>query len=296
MGNKESNNNQDVPLDQFLASQQFRSNLQNVYNTQDSNIPAYPGAYLNDEHNKTYGKKDVPMTTKTAMAIKNDFTIDKHSVSLLPSKDPGMFYLAFKFSSATDVEISIFYRGKDIIDDNQNTQYIHVDTTRYPPIKSYIFGIVKDQEFPAYASMIDSRAYTKEDLSKVSDGTYPLIIKMETKTDRIDLPKKRLYTYFSFKKIGEKFEGKFLKQKLEVNNASYILDDIFGIANSGLNADAKQENDCPICLTNKIDTIVLPCKHMCLCSDCAKDLSDRNNSKCPMCRTTIENYLNLKKN
>jgi len=50
MGNKESNsNNEGVPLDQFLASQQFRSNMQNVY-SQNANIPAYPGAYLDNEH------------------------------------------------------------------------------------------------------------------------------------------------------------------------------------------------------------------------------------------------------
>jgi len=296
MGNKESNsNNEGVPLDQFLASQQFRSNMQNVY-SQNANIPAYPGAYLDNEHAEAYGKKDVPMTTKTAIAIKNDFTIDKNSVSLLPGKDNGIFYLSFKFSAITDVEISIFYCGKDIIDDNQNTQYIYVDTNKYPPIKSYIFGIVKDQEFPAYASVIDTRAYTKDDLSKVSNGNYPLIIKMETKTDRVDLPKKRLYTYFSFRLTGGKYEARFLKQKLEVNNVSYILDDIFGIAGSNLTSkDNEEGNDCPICLTNKIDTIVLPCKHMCLCLDCAKDLRDRNSSKCPMCRTTVENYLILKK-
>jgi len=194
------------------------------------------------------------------------------------------------------VEISIFYHGKDIIDDQQNTQYIHVDTKKYPPVKSFIFGPSKDEVFPALASVLDSKMYKKDSLLKVVDGFYPLIIKMETKSDRVDLPRKILYTYFSFKYHNKKYEGKFLKQKLEVNNVSYILDDIYGIADSDVSGKASQEGkECTICMTNKVDTIVLPCKHMCLCVGCAKDLQDRKDSKCPMCRTTVENYLILKR-
>ncbi len=33
-----------------------------------------------------------------------------------------------------------------------------------------------------------------------------------------------------------------------------------------------------------MNTVVLPCKHICLCVDCAKNLRDKNNQKCPMCR------------
>ena len=71
----------------------------------------------------------------------------------------------------------------------------------------------------------------------------------------------------------------------------------------------REGKECTICFTNKVDTVVLPCKHMCLCSDCAKDLRDRESQKCPMCRTSnglfvdetnfyflaIESYMGLKK-
>jgi len=130
-----------------------------------------------------------------------------------------------------------------------------VDTKKYPPVKSFIFGPVRDQEFPALASTLDSKLYTKENLTKTVDGFYPLIIKMvriftffknnkhdgkETKNDRVDLPRKILYTYFSFKSHNKKYEGKFIKQKLEVNNVSYILDDIYGIADSDVAGKASQ--------------------------------------------------------
>lgn len=37
-------------------------------------------------------------------------------------------------------------------------------------------------------------------------------------------------------------------------------------------------------MTDKPDTMIKPCNHMCLCYDCALDLKDRT-SKCPLCRT-----------
>ena len=55
---------------------------------------------------------------------------------------------------------------------------ISIDTTRYPAIRSYIFGAVKDQGFPAHASELDTKIYTNDDLTKCKDGVYPLIIKM----------------------------------------------------------------------------------------------------------------------
>ena len=39
---------------------------------------------------------------------------------------------------------------------------------------------------------------------------------------------------------------------------------------------------CKVCLLNNIDTLVLPCKHVCLCGYCARQLV-----KCPVCRTQI---------
>jgi len=280
-------------LQDFMNQQNFRNNQQGVYSN-TSSIPAYPGA--DDDHAEAYSKKDVPMTSKNAMAIKNDFMIDKNSVSLVPTNAPGQYYLTFKFSSMADVEITIFYRAKDHIDDQQNTEYIDVDGDRYTPVKSYIFGVVKNQEFPANASVLDSQLYTKDDLMKFSNSTYPLIIKMETKTDRMNADKKILYNYFAFRLTGGKYEGRFLKQKLQVNGTSYILDDIYGIADSDLSGKTNVEGkECTICFTNKVDTVVLPCKHMCLCLDCAKDLRARQSPKCPMCRTTIENYLSLTK-
>ena len=59
----------------------------------------------------------------------------------------------------------------------------------------------------------------------------------------MNVPIKRLYTYFAFSYNGQKYEAKFLKQKFEVNNTTYVLDDIYGIANSDISVSTNNSNE-----------------------------------------------------
>jgi hypothetical protein len=47
-----------------------------------------------------------------------------------------------------------------------------------------------------------------------------------------------------------------------------------------LNTDS---NECVICLTDPRSVVVYPCRHACMCYDCAQALPAQNN-KCPICR------------
>jgi len=44
----------------------------------------------------------------------------------------------------------------------------------------------------------------------------------------------------------------------------------------------KEEELCVICLDKKKEILLLPCKHLCLCSGCSSSVSD-----CPLCRLAI---------
>lgn len=59
--------------------------------------------------------------------------------------------------------------------------------------------------------------------------------------------------------------------------------------------DKKSEinRECIICLSEKRDTIVLPCRHMCLCAECADLLSNRAD-RCPICREGCQALLQVK--
>lgn len=93
---------------------------------------------------------------------------------------------------------------------------------------------------------------------------------------------------------------RLLKQKIQVGGHSYELQEIYGLDRSkssnaaGAPADSSTDGpECVICMTETRDTTVLPCRHMCMCSDCAKYLRLQSN-KCPICRTNIQSLLQIK--
>eukprot|EP00792_Barthelona_sp_PAP020_P002290 TRINITY_DN13754_c0_g1_i1.p1 TRINITY_DN13754_c0_g1~~TRINITY_DN13754_c0_g1_i1.p1 ORF type:complete len:285 (+),score=62.68 TRINITY_DN13754_c0_g1_i1:30-884(+) len=59
-----------------------------------------------------------------------------------------------------------------------------------------------------------------------------------------------------------------------------------------LNLFGDEEEMCVICMCNKKDTMILPCRHYILCSECANILRT-NNDVCPLCREHIESFLHF---
>ncbi len=58
-------------------------------------------------------------------------------------------------------------------------------------------------------------------------------------------------------------------------------------------AEQEEERLCVICLVNERDTTVLPCRHMCMCHECAQELR-KQTSKCPICREHVESLLYIR--
>lgn len=95
-----------------------------------------------------------------------------------------------------------------------------------------------------------------------------------------------------------------LLQKIYLGEHVYDLKEIYGMGSAGATGTNDQAGDmgddlgdeCVICMTNPRDTTVLPCRHMCLCNECAKIMrlqSGGTNNKCPICRTKIESLLQI---
>jgi len=58
-------------------------------------------------------------------------------------------------------------------------------------------------------------------------------------------------------------------------------------------ATVTKEHLCSACGTNKIQTIILPCHHTCLCSDCAKYVESGSIESCPICNELITTYIKI---
>jgi E3 ubiquitin-protein ligase MGRN1 len=106
---------------------------------------------------------------------------------------------------------------------------------------------------------------------------------------------------------------KVLKQKIQVDGLTYELQEIYGIDGSVASAQPKHDGadgelmpgaikdeldmpdgaECIICMSEPRNTTVLPCRHMCLCGECAEMLR-KNSSTCPICRTRVESLLQIR--
>lgn len=89
----------------------------------------------------------------------------------------------------------------------------------------------------------------------------------------------------------------FLAQEVRLPGAEeasrYDLHEVYG-------ADAQDAavlgQDCVVCLADKTDTEVQPCRHMCLCKGCAELLSGRvqhRSLRCPICRERVTSFLQI---
>jgi len=82
----------------------------------------------------------------------------------------------------------------------------------------------------------------------------------------------------------EKAESISITQKITHNENSYVTKDIFGLEKESM------LEDCAICLCEKKDSVILPCRHLCVCRACAQVLQS-TSPKCPICRTIIKAVL-----
>lgn len=136
-----------------------------------------------------------------------------------------------------------------------------------------------------------------------------------------DDPKQHQATYCLIEHSSDgSFVLKALKQKLYVDNLAYLLQDIYGIENKLVHVretaeepEAEEGDDqgsvaedceptddddegggeCVICMSEPRDTLILPCRHLCLCQMCADSLRYQANN-CPICRAPFRALLQIR--
>ncbi|XP_053672916.1 uncharacterized protein LOC128723223 [Anopheles nili] len=90
-----------------------------------------------------------------------------------------------------------------------------------------------------------------------------------------------------------------LKQKIFVDGLYYLLQEIYGIENKLASKSVTDEetedngSECVICMCDTRDTLILPCRHLCLCNSCADSLRYQANN-CPICRAPFRALLQIR--
>ena len=86
-------------------------------------------------------------------------------------------------------------------------------------------------------------------------------------------------------------------QTVTISSRRIELYDIYGQPSTNSHSDGSLSStsstrECIACLSNARDTVVLPCRHMCLCSACAEGVRSRTDRR-PLCRQHFTGFLHL---
>ncbi|KAL5201992.1 hypothetical protein ABZP36_012944 [Zizania latifolia] len=235
-----------------------------------------------------------------ARKVKNDVNLHKDTIRLVrDDADPDRRLVAFTFDAVTDGSMTIYYFAKEGKDCSFSSVYRELQTPTKIPFQK---GLVQQFVQPS-GSGVDFGFFSLDELSNPSGEVFPLVVYAEARPspEEGDQPvnsTRAQITLAVIEKHHNDLRVKVVKQILWNDGVKYELQEIFGIVNS-TEADVPNADDgdtgkeCVICLTEPRDTAVFPCRHLCMCSDCAKTLRFQSD-KCPICRQPVEKLMEIK--
>ncbi|KAJ8681190.1 hypothetical protein QAD02_016977 [Eretmocerus hayati] len=215
-------------------------------------------------------------------------------------KKPTLFNIEFIFDCDVRCAITIYYSCTEDIT-AKGVTYVPKDPSTNS--ETYYYKKGANQLFSQTSHVFDPTLFNEEDLSYNSDReVIPIAIHCVAE-EGSDEPKQSHTTIAIVEKHSDgSYVLKALKQKLYVDGLCYLLQEIYGIENKntenikqqGSDEDAEDNGaECVICMCDVRDTLILPCRHLCLCNGCADSLRYQANN-CPICRSPFRALLQIK--
>lgn len=242
--------------------------------------------------------------------MSNDVSIQRNSFKIIPSpSNPSMQTLSFTYEAVCEIIITVYFLVKEISDPVTDvTQSFASITQNTPQPVTIICQAGKNASFPLDTISMNLNNFPPEVLETKLEHHYGIVLRMERRQG----PEKRVwYTYCEFvakheangngvaSEPHQKYSIRVKRQKMELDGSAFEVNEIWGIDNSDLGGNKgatidDTNKECSVCLSEKIDTIVMPCLHMCLCGACATELSKKpTGRKCPICRVNVETFVRL---
>ncbi|XP_037766139.1 E3 ubiquitin-protein ligase MGRN1 isoform X3 [Chelonia mydas] len=227
-------------------------------------------------------------------------------------KQKVLYSLEFTFDADARVAITIYCQATE-----EFISGMAVYSTKNPSLQSetvhYKRGVSQQFSLPSFK--IDFSDWKDDELNFDLDrGVFPVVI--QAVVDEGDAARRCLLSVQNLvvevtghahvllaafeKHVDGSFSVKPLKQKQIVDRVSYLLQEIYGIENKN-NQETKpsddensdNSNECVVCLSDLRDTLILPCRHLCLCNSCADTLRYQANN-CPICRLPFRALLQIR--
>mmetsp|Transcript_29920 Transcript_29920/g.114873 ORF Transcript_29920/g.114873 Transcript_29920/m.114873 type:complete len:282 (+) Transcript_29920:307-1152(+) len=233
-----------------------------------------------------------------SVKVKNNFLLVKDSWKFVRDEsDPTLLLLTFEFHSHVPGTISVYFLAtdnnagaerrnasvsfKETLPKRQSEHKIaagkHLSFTQKAPD-----GLPEKILSPENMVHHDSRSYS------------PVVLVMEVDSNNIASPHEEVSSYVTYGYIarsGDSYIVRTYKKSIIVNQQQIEMFEIYGLDHRKGN-QASNESECVICLCEEREVAILPCRHLCLCTNCAQNFCNRL-SRCPVCRVRVENMLRI---
>lgn len=208
------------------------------------------------------------------------------------------YNIEFTFDTDVRVAITIFYFATEEI---SNGQAIYNPKNAAMNSETYHYKRGANQTFSQSTHIIDPSKFSEEEWQYNPDkDVIPVVIHCVVE----DEPEHNGHSHITFAVVEKSTEAGYnlkpLKQKQVVDGLCYLLQEIYGIENKNSDRGKALEDDiddngseCVICMSDIRDTLILPCRHLCLCNCCADSLRYQANN-CPICRAPFRALLQIR--
>jgi len=230
-----------------------------------------------------------PASTQVVLTatLISESCVERNSFRLIASSSPAIAHLDLCYNSNVECTLKVHYFCTDDSDPATRTKTFTTDLRRFPsPVEIHL---PKAYHQPLSQAVIPIALDTEEALLTFKDtGLIPIVV--EIVPDRSEGPQAHI-SYLCFSQEGGVWKPKLLQQLLLIQGRYFVLHEFFGVQRH--NHPDEESAECVVCMTDRRNTAVLPCRHVCLCTNCANIVRSQPSSKCPICRSQVDSLMQL---
>uniref|UniRef100_A0A7S3CZQ9 RING-type E3 ubiquitin transferase n=1 Tax=Palpitomonas bilix TaxID=652834 RepID=A0A7S3CZQ9_9EUKA len=259
--------------------------------TADAHAQGYASSQSYRPFSNTTGAPPVTHVQNT-VTIKNVVNLKKNSLKLAQLEEGDgrrVYSLSFNFDASVDGNAYVYYAASDHSQGEGKPSIVTSKMTHLAEVVPLPFqkGLKQTMTTPSEQAL-DLDQIPPQYLTSGED-TFPIVVCLVAKQDDPSVFPPSQTTFIRILTEEGALTPKVAKQKIFTNGQIFELKEIYGIEQSAEDIGGKE---CVICLENARDTAILPCRHMCLCDGCARQLKDQT-SHCPICRGKIDSLLQI---
>ncbi|RCN26708.1 zinc finger, C3HC4 type, partial [Ancylostoma caninum] len=206
--------------------------------------------------------------------------------------DSTLYRLEFTLDADCSCFVQIHFNARELYQDGE-IQFAYRNK-RVSCSDRFHFDTGSDQVFNNF--IFDSSKWDLADLTYSGGLYFPVVVVIQTDDVERAQMQSTMCTVDVANDSSHALILKPLRQKIACDGVIYLLQEMFGIENKEMTADGSTDDgglECIICMSDVRDTVILPCRHLCICNNCADTLRYKLNN-CPICRSPFRALIQLR--